>query len=243
MNVKNNQTVNEQEISHFAHYAGTWWDAAGPFRTLHHINPARLEWLCQYITPKGLSILDVGCGGGVLSEALAKLGAKVTGLDAEAGAIETARKHAKDEGLDIHYVSEALDTFKPEGLFDAIVCLEMLEHVDNPEKVIHLATKLLKPGGVLFLSTINRTLKAYLGVIVGAEYVLSILPRGTHTYERFIKPSELAAAVRAEALEVIGTSGLIYNPVTEKASLSLTDLSMNYLLAARRSSEPHQQGC
>ncbi len=227
-----NSTVDAREVAHFATHADTWWDTNGPLKTLHDINPPRLDWIQQFIALPGLNILDIGCGGGILSEGLAKAGAHVTGLDVEAGAIKTATAHAKAQDLKIKYVCEPVENFEA-PLFDAVTCLEMLEHVEHPELIIEAAARLVKPGGYVFLSTINRTARAYASVIVAAEYVLSILPRQTHLFERFIRPSELASAVRGQGLEVIDTTGLSYNPFSRKAQLQ-AKLDVNYLLAAQK---------
>ncbi|MDX2346851.1 MAG: bifunctional 2-polyprenyl-6-hydroxyphenol methylase/3-demethylubiquinol 3-O-methyltransferase UbiG [Legionella sp.] len=225
-------TIDASEVARFATHANTWWDTNGPLKTLHDINPVRLDWIQKFIVLDDLNILDIGCGGGVLSEGLAKKGAHVTGLDVEAGAIQTARAHAKTHDLNIHYVCEPVEHFKA-PLFDAVTCLEMLEHVDHPELIIESAARLVKPGGYVFLSTINRTARAYASVIVAAEYVLSILPRQTHTFERFIRPSELSGAVRRAGLEALDVTGLSYNPFSRKASLQATP-AVNYLLAAQK---------
>jgi 2-polyprenyl-6-hydroxyphenyl methylase / 3-demethylubiquinone-9 3-methyltransferase len=228
-----NSSIDPLEIERFAAHADKWWDLNGPLKTLHDINPARVDWIQQYVSLSEKTVLDIGCGGGVLSEGLAKAEARVTGLDAEPGAIDTARVHAAAESLDINYVCEPIEQFKA-AQFDVVTCLEMLEHVEHPVDVIHAAVARLKPGGYLFLSTLNRTPKAYALAIVAAEYILSLLPRETHTFERFIRPSELAQVVRDEGLEVIGTTGLIYNPFTRKATLQAGQLDVNYLLVAQK---------
>jgi len=182
-------------------------------------------------------MLDIGCGGGILSEGLAHLGAHVTGLDVEEHALKTARAHAEQSNLSINYVCEPVESFVEsyhEGPFDAITCLEMLEHVEDPQRVIHSAVALLKPGGFLFLSTVNRTAKAYATVILGAEYILSLLPRQTHSFERFIRPSELASGVRQAGLDVLGVTGLDYHPFTRKAVLQEDCVDVNYLLVAEK---------
>lgn len=229
----NHNSVDPKEIDKFSQYAEDWWNTEGPLKTLHDINPVRLQWITSIVNLKNASVLDVGCGGGILTEGLAKLGAKMTGLDAEARAIETAKAHAKQQKLNINYVCEPIEAHKPKAQYDAITCLEMLEHVEDPSGIIQHAKSMLKPGGYLFLSTINRTLKAYLTAIVGAEYVLQLIPRGTHSYERLIKPSELSAILRQHDLEVTSLCGLNYQPFTRKAELSDHDVSVNYLLAAR----------
>ncbi|MCH9756734.1 MAG: bifunctional 2-polyprenyl-6-hydroxyphenol methylase/3-demethylubiquinol 3-O-methyltransferase UbiG [Gammaproteobacteria bacterium] len=231
--MKEKNTINPQEVARFAQHASHWWDTNGPLKTLHDINPVRLDWIQQYIEPAELNILDIGCGGGILCEGLAKCGAKLTGLDVEKGAIDTARHHAAAEKLDIDYVCEPVETFDA-PLFDAVTCLEMLEHVDNPEMIIQAAARLVKPGGYVFLSTINRTARAYAELIVGAEYILSLLPHQTHAFEQFIRPSELAGAVRRTGLDVVGMTGLLYNPFTRKARLQVGQVEVNYLLVAQK---------
>lgn len=227
------ETTDPLEIARFAQHADQWWQPDGVFKTLHDINPVRLDWINQYIEPKDLSILDIGCGGGILSEGLARLGADVIGLDMEEQTLNIARAHAAASNLSIRYVCEPVESFEG-GPFDAITCLEMLEHVEEPESVIRAAMDLLKPGGFLFLSTINRTVKAYATVILAAEYVLSLLPRQTHCYERFIRPSELASAVRQAGLDVVAVTGLDYHPFSRKASLREDEVDINYLLVAQR---------
>ncbi len=228
-----NSTVNPSEVARFAQHAKHWWDVNGPLKTLHDINPTRIHWIEQYVTLRGLTCLDVGCGGGILCEGLAQKGAIVTGLDVEAGAIETARHHAATEKLSIQYVCEPVESFQA-PCFDVVTCLEMLEHVEHPEIVIAALTRFVKPGGYVFLSTINRTLRAYATVILGAEYILSLLPRQTHTFEQFIRPSELAEVVRAKGLEPVGMTGLLYNPFTRKAELKTAQVDVNYLLVAQK---------
>jgi len=201
------------------------------------LSKVQLDWICKYITPKNIKMLDIGCGGGILSEGLAHLGAHVTGLDVEEHALKTARAHAEQSNLSINYVCEPVESFVEsyhEGPFDAITCLEMLEHVEDPQRVIHSAVALLKPGGFLFLSTVNRTAKAYATVILGAEYILSLLPRQTHSFERFIRPSELASGVRQAGLDVLGVTGLDYHPFTRKAVLQEDCVDVNYLLVAEK---------
>jgi len=227
------ETMDPLEIARFAQHAEQWWQPEGAFKTLHDINPARLNWIKQYITPNNLQILDIGCGGGILSEGLARLGAHVTGLDVEEHAINVARAHAKASNISIRYVCEPVEYFN-EGPFDAITCLEMLEHVEDPQVVINSAMALLKPGGFLFLSTINRTAKAYATLILAAEYVLSILPRQTHSFERFIRPSELASGVRKTGLEILGVTGLDYHPFSRKTVLRRDNVDVNYLLVAQK---------
>ena len=225
-------TIDTAEVAKFAQQATQWWNKEGPLKTLHDINPARLAFINKFTALKGLSVLDVGCGGGILSEAMASEGATVTGLDVEPEAIKTAAAHAKDSQLNIQYVCELIEDFEA-TTFDCVICMEMLEHVAEPQWVIQHCARLLKPGGYLFLSTINRTLQAYATVIIGAEYVLGLLPKQTHDYDKFIKPSELAAMVRAEGLDVIGLSGMSYNPYTNAAALQ-ESIQANYLMACRK---------
>jgi len=236
-NTEAKETMDPLEIARFAQHADQWWQPNGAFKTLHDINPTRLDWICKYITPKNLKMLDIGCGGGILSEGLARLGAHVTGLDVEAHTLQTARVHAEQSTLSIDYVCEPVESFVEsynKGLFDAITCLEMLEHVADPQVVINSAVDLLKPGGFLFLSTVNRTAKAYATVILGAEYILSLLPRQTHSFERCIRPSELASGVRQVGLDVLGVTGLDYHPFTRKAVLVEDCVDVNYLLVAKK---------
>lgn len=230
--MKNNTTIDVSEVEKFAQHATQWWDQEGPLKTLHDINPTRLAFIKKYVDLKGLRVLDVGCGGGILAEAMAFEGAQVTGLDVEVHVIEAARAHAKEAGLVVEYCCEPVDTFSA-PLFDGITCLEMLEHVPDPSLVIQALARLVKPGGYLFLSTLNRTVKAYLMAIVAAEYLLSLLPRQTHDYQKFIKPSELAAVVRAAGFEVVSLEGLSYSPLTRSAALCKA-VDVNYLMCARR---------
>lgn len=225
--------VDTLEIERFSQHAPQWWDLNGPLKTLHDINPARLAWIQQYIDLKQQTVLDIGCGGGVLSEGMARRGASVTGLDLAEDAINVARQHASEQGLDVTYVCEPVDGFDA-GPFDAVTCLEMLEHVPDPNVVIQAAARLVKPGGYVFFSTVNRTLKAYATVILAAEYVLSLLPRQTHTYERFIRPSELAASIRQAGLQEVGITGLSYQPFTRQARLCDGKVDVNYLLVVQK---------
>lgn len=221
-------TIDNQEVNKFSQHAKFWWDTKGPLKTLHDINNTRLDFIAQYLQYANTSILDVGCGGGVLSEGMAKKGAQVTGIDASDEAIEVAKVHAAEQGLAIQYEHTPIEDYE-ESVFDAITCMEMLEHVYHPELVIEHCKRLLKPGGLLFLSTISRTVRAYASAILAAEYILGILPKQTHDYDKFIKPSELAYMARAVGLNVVDIQGLNYNPLTRTASLG-TDVSVNYLM-------------
>lgn len=225
-------TVDAIEVAKFAQHAMQWWDTEGPLKTLHDINPARLAFIQKYVALTNLSVLDVGCGGGVLSEGLARNGANVTGLDVEPDAIATAKEHAEKNGLQIKYVSKPIEDYDASS-FDIITCMEMLEHVSDPQLVIEHCARLLKPGGYVFLSTINRTAKAYASVIVAAEYILRLLPRQTHDFDKFIKTSELATMVRASGLEMVGMAGIAYNPFTRIASLQ-NSINVNYLMACQK---------
>lgn len=222
-------TIDTQEVNKFAQHANDWWDSQGPLKTLHDINDTRLAFISQFINLKDIRVLDVGCGGGILCEAMAKVGAKVTGIDAANEAIIVAKDHAKEHQLIIEYQSMPIEEFESES-FSAVTCMEMLEHVQNPELVLEHCKRLLKPNGFLFLSTISRTMKAYASAIIAAEYVLNILPKQTHDYNKFIKPSELIAMARSFDLNLIAMNGLHYNPLSRTASLS-SDVSVNYLLA------------
>lgn len=227
--MKTSMTVDTLEVAKFAQHASQWWNTEGPLKTLHDINPARIEFMLKFTELNGRKVLDVGCGGGILSEGMVLHDAIVTGLDVESHAIEAARAHALERPLHIDYVCEPIEEHGG-GPYDIVTCMEMLEHVPEPKLVIEHCARLLKPGGFLFLSTINRTIQAYASVIIAAEYVLGLLPRQTHDYEKFIKPSELAAMVRAAGLETVGMAGMNYNPFTRKALLQ-DSIKVNYLLA------------
>lgn len=225
-------TVDDLEVNKFANLSQQWWDLKGPLKTLHDINPARLAFIAQHIQLSGLKVLDVGCGGGILSEALTKAGATVTGLDAEADSIQTAINHAHKSELSIHYLCSPIEDYDSAG-FDVVVCMELLEHVQNPELVLQHCKRLLKPNGLLFLSTISRTLTAYASAIIAAEYVLQLLPKQTHDYSKFIKPSELSHMARINGLKLLDMQGMHYNPLTGHASLC-SDVSTNYLMAFQK---------
>ena len=224
-----------QELARFSAISARWWDPEGPLRPLHDLNPVRLAFIAERQKLKGARVADIGCGGGILTEALARAGANAIGLDLSGEAIEAARAHALESALNIDYQLLAVEDFAAQyaGSFDALTCMEMLEHVPDPISVLGACAQLLKPGGRLFLSTLNRTPKAFALGIVAAEYVLGLLPRGTHRYERFLKPSELRRGLVGLGLETIEFRGMQYDPLARTASLS-DDLSINYLVAAQK---------
>ncbi len=217
------------EIAKFAH-TEAWWDPAGPLRTLHAINPLRVAYIAQRVSLAGKRVLDVGCGGGILAEALAQQGAHVTGIDRAAEALMAARRHAAQSGVTVDYREVAVETVANESpaTFDVVTCLEMLEHVPQPEAIVNAVATVLKPSGVAFFSTLNRTPKAYLFAVLGAEYLLRLLPIGTHDYRRFIRPSELEAACRQAGLVMQELIGLHYHPLTRQYHLG-SGVDVNYL--------------
>ncbi|MCI0654488.1 MAG: bifunctional 2-polyprenyl-6-hydroxyphenol methylase/3-demethylubiquinol 3-O-methyltransferase UbiG [Methylococcaceae bacterium] len=224
------ENVYPHEIDKFGSLAERWWDLDGEFKTLHAVNPLRIRFISERSAIEGRKILDVGCGGGILSEALAKLGARVTGIDLSADLIEIAELHGLESGLKVEYKkisAEALAAAEPES-FDGITCMEMLEHVPEPESIVAACSVLLKPGGKVFFSTLNRKPKSYLMAVVGAETILRIIPKGTHDYKAFIKPSELSAWCRRSRLEIEAITGIEYNPLSQSFSLG-RDIDVNYL--------------
>ena len=227
--------VHQHEINKFGSMAERWWDTQGEFKTLHDINPLRIEFIQSYADITGKRIVDVGCGGGILTEGLAKFGADVLGIDLSEELIDIADLHGLESGVNAHYQkisAEALAQQQP-GSFDHVTCMEMLEHVPDPGSIISACASLVKPGGMVFFSTLNRKPKAYLLAIVAAEHLLKMLPKGTHDYKTFIKPSELCQSARAVGLELQGMIGIEYNPFNKHFSLG-KDIDVNYIAAFKR---------
>lgn len=227
--------VDQAEIDKFSALAHRWWDPTSEFKPLHAINPLRLGWI-QSISPLvGKRVLDVGCGGGILTESMSKEGATVTGIDLSTKALKVAELHQLESGTSVDYRSISAEDLAREepNAYDVVTCMEMLEHVPNPASVVQACANLCKAGGTIFFSTLNRNPKSYLFAIIGAEYVLKLLPKGTHQYEKFIKPSELAQYTRAANLEFLEIKGLTYNPLTQIYRLS-SDTDVNYMIAVRK---------
>jgi len=223
------------EIDKFSNLAHHWWDPSSEFKPLHAINPLRLSWIQEHADIKGKKVLDVGCGGGILTESLAKAGAQAKGIDLSEKALKVADLHSLETGVTVQYeLISAEDLAEKEaGQYDVVTCMEMLEHVPDPLSIIRACCKLAKPGGKVFFSTLNRNPKSYLLAVIGAEYILRMLPKGTHDYKKFIQPSELAQYTREVGLEINELIGLSYNPFTEVYSLS-RDTDVNYLIACSK---------
>ncbi|HWS75568.1 MAG TPA: bifunctional 2-polyprenyl-6-hydroxyphenol methylase/3-demethylubiquinol 3-O-methyltransferase UbiG [Quisquiliibacterium sp.] len=224
------------ELAKFQALASRWWDPGSEFRPLHEINPLRLGWIDGLAQLADKRVLDVGCGGGILAESMARLGARVTGIDLGEKSLRVAELHGLESGVQVTYEHVAVEDVaaREPGSFDVVTCMEMLEHVPDPDSVVGACARLVRPGGWVFFSTISRNPKSFLFAIVGAEYVLKLLPRGTHAFEKFIKPSELLGFARRHGLEPAGMTGMTYNPITRAYRLVADDVSVNYLVALRR---------
>jgi 2-polyprenyl-6-hydroxyphenyl methylase/3-demethylubiquinone-9 3-methyltransferase len=234
--MSNATNVDPQELAKFSELAHKWWDPESEFKPLHQINPLRLDWIDQLASIKGKRVVDVGCGGGILAESMARRGANVLGIDLADKPLKVAQLHAMEAGVaNLDYRSVAVETLASEqaGQFDVVTCMEMMEHVPDPSSVVQACANLVKPGGWVFFSTINRNPKSFLFAIVGAEYVLKLLPKGTHEYGRFIRPAELARWIREAHLDLAQFKGMEYNPLTGRYWLS-GDTSVNYLVACRK---------
>ncbi len=230
--------VNPSEVAKFEASASRWWDPEGEFRPLHQINPLRLGYIGVWAEITGRTVLDVGCGGGILSESMALEGAEVTGIDMGEGPLNVARLHALESGARVEYqrtTAEEMAAARPAS-FDVVTCMEMLEHVPDPASVVDACARLAKPGGMIFFSTISRTSKAYLQAVIGAEYLLGMLPRGTHDYSQFIRPSELCVWTRKAGLVLRDLTGMRYNPLTRRYSLG-RNVDVNYLACFQKPEE------
>ena len=235
-NTETKHNADPAELAKFSALASQWWDENGKFRPLHDINPLRLALVDEYAAGvKGKKVIDIGCGGGLVSEGLARMGAQVTGIDMATKALAVAKLHALESNLVVNYREITAEAMADEaaGQFDIVTCLEMLEHVPNPASVVTACAKLAKPGASLFFSTISRTPKAYALTVLGAEYVLGLLPKGTHDYAKFLKPSELIGFARAAGLELVKMHGMSYNPLTHVAKWS-EDTNVNYIVILRK---------
>lgn len=232
MNISNSD---QTEIEKFSNLASRWWDTTSEFKPLHAINPLRLEWIQKHIDLNGKHTIDIGCGGGILSESMANSGAITTGIDLSNKALKVAELHALETQTKVQYelISAEEMAQKHTHAFDLITCMEMLEHVPDPNSIVKAASQLAKPGGMLFFSTLNRNLKSYLMAILGAEYLLNLLPKGTHDYKKFIKPSELSDMIRKAGLEMVDIIGIHYNPVSDSYYLG-QNVDVNFMIAAKK---------
>ena len=228
--------VDPHEIHKFEQLASRWWDRNSEFKPLHDINPLRANWIDKLAPVAEKNLLDVGCGGGILCEAMAQRGATVTGIDMGDAPLAVGNLHKLESGLDINYVKATAEDYAEDyaGAFDTVTCLEMLEHVPDPSSVVTACAKMTKPGGTIFFSTINRNPKSYLLAVIGVEYILRMLPKGTHEYAKFIRPSELGEWMRNAGLEMTHMTGLVYNPITKTYRLNKRDVDVNYMICARK---------
>ena len=230
------QNVDPNEIRKFEELASRWWDRNSEFKPLHDINPLRANWIDSLAPVAEKTILDVGCGGGILCEALAQRGAQVTGIDMGEAPLAVGNLHKLESGVTVNYEKSTAEDYAKShaASFDTVTCLEMLEHVPDPSSVVAACAELCKPGGTVFFSTINRNPKSYLLAIIGVEYVLRMLPKGTHEYSKFIRPSELGQWIRQAGLEIDQMTGLLYNPITKTYKLDTRDVDVNYMICARK---------
>jgi 2-polyprenyl-6-hydroxyphenyl methylase/3-demethylubiquinone-9 3-methyltransferase len=228
--------VDSAEIAKFESIATRWWDMESEFKPLHEINPLRTNYIEEFAPLAGKKVLDVGCGGGILSEGMALRGANVTGIDLGEANLQTAKLHALESGVEVDYQCRPVEDFAQEHgeSFDIVTCLEMLEHVPDPESIVRACAKLVKPGGKVFFSTINRNPKSYLMAVIGAEYLLKLVPTGTHDYNKFIKPAELARWCRPVGLKQINMTGMTYNPISKNYKLVDNDVDVNYIIACEK---------
>lgn len=229
------ENVDKEELAKFAQVAAHWWDPQGELKTLHHINPIRLDYIASKVNLSGKKVIDIGCGGGLLSEGMAKLGAEVTGLDMNKSLIEVAKLHQYESGTKVEYIQNTAEALAQErkAQYDVVTCLEMLEHVPHPDSIVKACIDLLKPGGHVFFSTLNRHPKAYLFAVLAAEYILNIIPKNTHDYAKFIRPSELTQWTKHAGGQPQELKGLSYNPLTQQSKLS-DDIRVNYFLYATK---------
>jgi len=227
--------VDQSELAKVSALAPRWWDPNSEFKPLHAINPLRLNWIKSFVNLEGKKVVDIGCGGGILAESIAQSGADTTGIDLSEKALKVAELHALEVGANLNYRAISAEDLAQEqaGQYDVVTCMEMLEHVPDPASVVRACAALCKPGGTLFFSTLNRNPKSYLFAIIGAEYVLRLLPKGTHEYAKFIKPSELLTFTRDARLDLLGMKGLGYNPLTQVYSLN-ENVDVNYMIAVRK---------
>ncbi|MDE0746988.1 MAG: bifunctional 2-polyprenyl-6-hydroxyphenol methylase/3-demethylubiquinol 3-O-methyltransferase UbiG [Porticoccaceae bacterium] len=228
--------VDPHEIHKFEQLASRWWDRNSEFKPLHDINPLRANWIDNLAPVAEKDLLDVGCGGGILCEAMAQRGAMVTGIDMGEAPLAVGNLHKLESGVEVNYVKSTAEDYAEEHAeaFDTVTCLEMLEHVPDPSSVVKACAKMTKPGGTVFFSTINRNPKSYLLAVIGVEYILRMLPKGTHEYAKFIRPSELGEWIRDAGLEITDMTGLVYNPITKKYRLIKRDVDVNYMICARK---------